>query len=215
MTKKCLPIHELALLAELSVEDPRRAHVEDCPRCSAMYAAWKSFAGSGAVEGADPESAERQLESAIRKMVSAHAGASRPKTSFFDVAWLRPAFAAITVALVAAVVWWQPWQSEELVLRGIDRTATAPLALETPEAVEDTLMLSWAAFDGADEYQVRFYSEELEEIARIKATGPTLTITGSDISDDLEPGTVLVWRVVALIDGDSVATSPPGQLVLP
>jgi len=181
-----------------------------------MYAAWESFEQMRTIEGADPERAEHQLESAIQKIITAHGGGvEREKHGFLRMSWLRPAFAVAAIALVAAAVWWQPWQSEEPVLRGIDRTATAPLALEAPETEEDTLVLSWAAFEDADTYEVRFYSDELEEITRLEATGSTLTLTRDDIPGDFAPGTVLVWRVVALQDGDSVALSLPGQLVLP
>jgi hypothetical protein len=75
--------------------------------------------------------------------------------------------------------------------------------------------LAWTAVEGADAYQVRFFSSDLDPLAQIEPV-PVLSIgvTRDQLGADAASGNVVLWRVVALRGGDIIATSPVGTIAL-
>lgn len=134
-----------------------------------------------------------------------------------DLFYLRPALAAASLVIIAvAMWWWQPWAPEEIVLRGSTPAGdTQSLVVSAPQVLsEGEVFLEWTPMAGADSYQICFYDEGLNTIARLEPTVETaLTVDRSTLPTDIPD--VLIWRVVALQRGDEIGTSDPAFVQLP
>ncbi|MCB9513646.1 MAG: hypothetical protein H6694_04950 [Candidatus Latescibacteria bacterium] len=67
MADSCPTVEVLADLAALPADDPRRRHVQDCPRCRARLLDYQDFLAGGApVSAASLEDALDRLDAALR-----------------------------------------------------------------------------------------------------------------------------------------------------
>ena len=66
MKGECVRIEHMADIELLPADDPRRRHVESCPRCRAVYAAYRDFMAPAAAD-AGPEQARARLEAALER----------------------------------------------------------------------------------------------------------------------------------------------------
>jgi hypothetical protein len=72
MKSGCPPIEKLEELLALEARDPRRAHLEDCPRCRARATAFRAFLALEPLpEGSRLEEARRRLSDAMREEAAA------------------------------------------------------------------------------------------------------------------------------------------------
>jgi hypothetical protein len=177
---------------------------------------------SGAEEaGANPEAAEEHLRDVMKEAIDrkARRADTRKRGGFLawvsGVAFPRPAWAAAAaiVLVAAAVVWRQPWTTEQTVLRGDDGLAL--LHVEPSQILKNgDVTLSWHPLADADGYLIHIRSAALEQIALF---GPLADTTHVFDPDSLPSGTpqVLLWRVVALRAGDEIGRSQPASLQLP
>jgi hypothetical protein len=236
MHEPCFEPGDAARVAALAESDPLRAHARECPRCRALLDAYAAFlaADPGAVPASDLADANARLSGALaaatraapvtapraapraaspegEQLPSRRASASPPRTFWERIAHpsLRPAWAFLTVALVAGalVLWSRPTgRDATLVLRG-EVKAAIPV-IERAEWSGDTLVLSWRGVPAADGYEVRFLSTALADLGR---TGPnsdsTVVLALSSLAFRPGFGDTVVVRVEALKDGDAVATS--------
>jgi hypothetical protein len=173
---------------ELSIDDPVRRHVDQCPRCSSLLASYEVFIRADAAAGADPADAEARLMDFLQERVGA-GGPAPPAPDkapgddgFFarlkDVFVLRPAWvAAALVVTAAAVLWWQPWGVEQPALRST--AGSSLLEVLPPETLPDA-----------------FYDLSRAELP-------------ADTPD------VIICRVTAIREGDEVAETAPVPLELP
>lgn len=224
MKQNCIDIDQIATVLKLPPDDPRRRHLDECPRCASRSLMYRRFLAGEPVPGADPASADAHLaavmKAAIDRRSTEDAGRERggflaraTRAWFGRAAW---AGAAVAVVVTVAVMWWKPWTTQETVFRG-DKTppGVQQLLLEAPETVADGgVRLTWHAVDGADSYVVRFRTPELDEIALLGPTADTsLVIFRSTLPQGTPP--VVLWRVVALQNGDQIRRSRPASLELP
>jgi hypothetical protein len=122
--------------------------------------------------------------------------------------------AAAAVVVAAAV--WLSRGPEPAALRDMT-PASATFVLHAAEIRGDgTIALSWSAFAGADQYQVRVYGPVFDEVYRSENTPATsLILDRTSLPAGLPATLDLTWRVYALSTGDVIATSPPGSIRTP
>ena len=126
----------------------------------------------------------------------------------------RPAWvAAALVVTAAAVMLWQPWVVDQPALRST--AVSSLLEILPPETLSDgSVRISWEAMDGADEYRIILYDNNLDELVRLEAGAATTYDLSREV---LPPGTpaVVICRIAALQDGDEIAETAPIPLELP
>jgi hypothetical protein len=205
MTEPCHTLEELAAVAELPPGDPRRAHLDACPRCRASLRSYREFMEPAELPAeARSQWARERLAATLEREVAgsgaepglefAGAGAapSWERTGLGTVvqralARLRsggspalwPALAAVTVALLLVIV------MPSGVLR---RAPTAP-ALRGPEGQarntwggaarlldSGATVFTWREIPGPERFAVLLYGPDLGEIARFDAARDTFLI---------------------------------------
>ena len=217
MNKLCVDIEQLGGVLELPANDPRRRHVETCPRCSALAVSYREFVNAEPVPpGSDPEAAAAHLRGVLREEIEGTlASRAKARPSFFS---LRPAWAMLAFVLVVGsvvLIRMGPEGPQEQVLRG-GATGEDPLSLAAPEFLGDgSVQLSWLPFDEADQYIVVIYEPDLTELTRTDpVTDPEITLHSRDLAG-VTSGSAVIWRVVALQGGDEIEFSAPGTLRIP
>ncbi len=225
MKQKCIEISEIATVLRLPADDPRRRHLEECPRCASRLLLYQRFLSQEEIPGADPASADAHL---ARVMKSAIDSRKRPVDvpqgrgileRITQVLFPRPAWAAATVVLVAivAVALWRPWTMDETILRSGDtpRLETIPLSLAPPEMLKDgSIRFTWRPMENAESYVVHIRTPDLTEVAIFGAiTDTSFVLHRSMLPPETPP--VVLWRVVALQKGDEIGRSRPASLELP
>jgi len=164
--QRCLLIEELEQLSRLRDDDPRRRHVEDCPRCAARLSSLRLFLDPlDPAAGADPEAAEAHLRAALRRSV-------RPRRAgrILPPAWVLAAAAAALLLLWIGLPrpGFDSRPSERL--RGEAIAPTSP-GTATWDA-DGTLQLRWPPLDDARGAAVVLTDLDLAELARIPLTRP-------------------------------------------
>ncbi|MFQ5601462.1 MAG: hypothetical protein ACE5G2_13035 [Candidatus Krumholzibacteriia bacterium] len=82
--------------------------------------------------------------------------------------------------------------------------------------VASILRIQWTSFQGAETYEVRFFSTDMKEVSRHVAGLQNAIVLGMhDVWDTVAPSRVLLWRVVALSGGREIANSRVQTLRLP
>ena len=225
----CFEPDQLQAISEQPADSEQRRHARECPRCSALLTEYTLYLSMrDPAPGADPDDATRRLSAFLRREIGAPPAsaptAERPSVAhtlgtsparseswldrLFAPAW-RPALAFAVVALAAAAVLlvprMKPHEGGEQ-LRG-STSGTGP-RVELVQVDRDVAgaRLSWHAFAGADGYQVRFFTRDLREVARI-AVGPDTVRTFDTTELPGDRGAPLVIRVVALAGGDELSSS--------
>ena len=219
---ECFQVEQLEAVAAWPDGDPRRRHLDGCARCRARLAEYRAFVAPPDVpeharlEEADARLAamlERELAVAPHPARAAVAARSAPWWSRLFAPPSRPAWGlALTVlVIVAGGAWWasRPGTS---VMRG----ARVRAGLETHASVSDSaVVLTWKPVEGAERYQVRFYSTDLAELATLSAPATRLDLRHGALPDPLPGGVTVLWQVAALRGGDTIATSRTRSVVLP
>jgi hypothetical protein len=224
MKQNCIELDQIATVMKLGSDDPRRRHLEECPRCASRMLLYERFLASEELPGADTASADAHLAAVMKAAIERGSTpdveperggflARVTRALFVSPAW---AGAAVVVVLALAVVWWQPWETEEVVFRG-DKSipGVEQLLLEAPVTLEDGgVRLTWHSVEAADSYLIRFRTPDLDEIALLGPIADTsLVIDRSELPPGSPP--VILWRVVALLNGDEIHRSRPASLELP
>jgi hypothetical protein len=210
----CIDVQEIGAVLELPADDPRRRHVEMCPRCRSLVASYTSFVEAEPADGSDLERVRGMLDARIR------AGASRWKPSrssvraFWWQLWLRPLpLLAAGLVVVSAAVYWTSRQPEQSSLRETTPQSRTFALSPAEVAADGSIHLSWSAMTGADQYQVRIYGPDFGEIYRAPNTTETaLNVDRAVLPANLPATLDLTWRVFALSQGDVIATSEPGSI---
>jgi hypothetical protein len=82
--------------------------------------------------------------------------------------------------------------------------------------VQSIVRIQWSTFPGANRYEVRFFSMDMDEVAR-HSTGSenAMTLDLREVWHPVAPARALMWRVVALRDNEALALSALQTLRLP
>ncbi len=222
----CMPLEELATVAELPATDPRRAHVAQCPRCGALLDAYARFMDPGAdAEATHVARADARLSDFLARTIGAPAEsvpAPAPRHTAPDASWwsalfapaLRPALGLVVAAIVVGGVVLWPRHAEHdpsQVLRGGPSDANAPVLRVRSAGLDvDGLHVAWNAVPGADDYEVRIYSDRLEEMAYRSVRGDSaLDVPAAELDFRPIAGQALLVRIDARGGGRLLTSSPP------
>jgi hypothetical protein len=212
----CLDFETLAALSDLSADDPRRVHVESCPRCRARLIALKEFVASS---GSDVPDAEwRAAEAELRRrrvsdgLVSPPARPPAVRRTWTRAVW-RPVFAAAaSLVVVLAGAWWVMQSRHEPALRALPGDEWIPSVGSRGAAVT----IAWRATPGADQYKVVFLGASLEPVATLEV-GPALDarVRRESLPGGLAHGQAVMVEVHAFRGPDVIAQSRAVPLTLP
>ncbi len=191
-------------LVDLKADDPRRAHLDECPRCRAVMMSFEAFMDPADVPAeAKVADAEARLSAALEQEM----GVTRPAPTFWTPFRVRTFAAAAAVLIVAVGLSLFGGGPEVIpadgpVLRGAGSPA-APFRVEMSKLENGEFRISWPKIEGATAYRVVVYGEDLEAIMGYD--------TESATAFKLEPPAGAAFcRVIALRDGDELGTSEPG-----
>jgi hypothetical protein len=206
MAIRCFDLEELAEVVGLEPSDPRRQHLEACPRCQALAMVFTEFLRDRSVPPeSNPEDAAARLQAAFEEELSGGfapdhpparssspsptQGSPRaritPRFPWLRATGLRPVLAAAVMVLVAGALYlnaeWRTGRDRSDVLRGAPSTpsrATATGSWLLPVETDATgiRILRWRAVPGADAYEVRFFGADLRDFARIGPLTDTLLV---------------------------------------
>jgi hypothetical protein len=212
----CLEFEALASLSGLPAGDPRRVHVEGCPRCRARLIALEEFvaaSGSGV-----PDAEWRVAEAALRRrrvsdgLVSPPAAPPAARRTWMRAEWRPVLAAAAAVVVVSAGSWWVTKSHHEPALRAVPGDEWT-LAVGTREA---GVTIAWLAAPGADQYRVVFLDASLEPVATLEV-GPALetNVRRDSLPVGLSHGQAVMVEVHAFRGADAIARSRAVPLTLP
>lgn len=225
MIKECIDIDRIPEVLELPADDPRRRHLSECPRCSSVLLSYQAFLEAEALPGSDTADAEARLRASVQSMIEESSGdpsmarSVRERPGFLAEIvrgfFLRPAWVAAALVIIAAgIMLWRPWVQDRPALRGTSPESELgrPLGLEAPQLLEDgNLRLAWQPLEGADSYHVCLYDRDLSELIRFGPVSETTLVLRRSMLPADAPATML-WRIIALDEGDEIAVSPPALL---
>jgi len=234
MTRPVQCVDELALgeVLALAESDPRRRHLDDCPRCRALVVSYRQFLDPGSEEMASYGTEEHERLNAFRERLAGIApvatpapGGTMPAPVAEKRSWaerlftpgLRPLWAVVAIAIAFGVMKIAPTHPPENVVPTLRGGTPEALTVRTPTYGDaGAVTLVWNAVPEADHYEVRFFSSALTELGRHAAGGDTVaTLAAADLPLPYRSGEAILFRVVALKDGDELATSAPGSLKKP
>lgn len=219
MSDRCLKPEEIGDLIALSAggpegpegpegsDDPRWAHVDECPRCQALLQSYTAFLDPvGVPAGADLADAEVRLDAALGKEIGTTGKVVSPPTSFWNPFRVRTLAAAAAVVIVAiGLSVFRPGSEvispQEPVLRGIGAPA-APFRCQVGMLNEGVFRMTWPLIAEATGYRVVVYGEDLGELATFDV--------GMETSFELRPPEGAAFcRVIAMRGGDEMGRSDP------
>ena len=208
MTHPCFQVDELGDLLELGYDDPRRKHLDECPRCRALLTEYRGFmAPPTDAEGADLPDAEKRLTAFLKQKVQQDGSIApppSPSVRFFRRTSFRlvMAAAAVVFAVLTLMTYHdrQPPVSDEILLRegtghGSFSEEGKVKLLPLGKRADSKTGLRWHKVKGADAYRVRLFSVELEELAILgPVTETSLLLSSEEIPKLAEPGTIVRER---------------------
>lgn len=235
MNDRPIEAEDLAAIAALPADDPRRVAFEARPGARARLRAYEAFmAGGGEATPEQRAEAEARLGAMLAREIGipparetgpapAAAGkAGAPWWQWLMGPGLRPVLATAAVIAVVLVA---------LNLERADRPASAPVFRDggsrpAPEAWDARpteaalpsggLQLRWTPAPGADAYAVEFLAADLTQVARVDGVSAEgLTLEPGRLPAGLTPGTEVLWRVVARRGADPLGVSQARPLRVP
>lgn len=220
----CIPVEDLEAVSRLPGEDPRRRHLDVCPRCSARWSELRDFLlFTPAPSEAQPDAARRRLQQWLDTELLAPSAERRPDSRRAWVsrerwAWatdLRFAAAAAAVVLVGVFWAWQrppvpipgaALRGEGTRLQGSMSRSLFTLSL-APGSRGDDVRLRWTAVANADAYEVTLLASDLSVLSRMEVRGRTgFAVPDSALGTRAGRAPTLA-RVRALRRGDEISLS--------
>ncbi len=228
MKDRCIPIEELPAVMRLAADDPRRVHMDHCPRCWARWLAYQDFQNPDALppEARGQEAGEALAAALEAKILgSAQPAVEGPATNPRRIdsllrralalllqPTLRPAWAVLAVALlVVAIQQTRPPTSgrgDAVTLRGEDVTAGSVLKATVESVGPEQILVSWHPMMDADRYEVALYGRDLVETRR-QSTGQktSLLVRTVDEAPASDSQTSRYLRVFAFQGQEELARS--------
>ncbi len=220
----CIPVEELEEVSRLAADDPRRRHLEVCPRCCARWTELSDFmlltpAPPEAQPGAARRHLQRWIDTELLPPSTASRRASRSPWPWrerwtWSGGWGIAAAAAAVVVVGAFWAWQRPAAPVPgAALRGEGAPALGSMSRElfqlsiVPGAQAEGVRLRWAAVAAADAYEVTVHAGDLSVLARIDARAQTEFVVPDSVLQAGPNGTPTLVRVRALRHGDEISLS--------
>lgn len=236
MTNPCLSLSDLLERDLWPADDPRRVHLEQCPRCQGLLLSYEAFVQPPDIpEGADLDDARARLTTDFRGLKTGRPAPVRTsgpqpaetRAGLFDTFMgflVRPAFrfglgAAVVVLLLIGlpqVIRSPRYDPDSRVLRNSEQTADLRgITTTIPQRQADRVLLRWQTTDEVDAYQVLFFDSGLTEIARFDAGLDTQLVLALDgLPVPSAEWDTLFWRVSGRRGADEVVHSQMMSLEL-
>lgn len=229
----CVAEEDLGDTLALPESDPRRTHLETCPRCRALVVSYRQFLEPGGDESNAYGTSEARALDRFRERLTGEApaaaaaapSASRGREPRDRESWwsklfappLRPAWGVLAVLVVIAGVWIGPRLAPPEPTSALRGNPEAVLTLSEPvRRADGGVNLEWHAVPDADRYELRFFSTDLVEIGRRDLGDTTrVDLLNSDLPQTYHAGNIVLYRIVALKGGDEIEASSPGSLQKP
>jgi hypothetical protein len=216
---QCIAEEALGEVLALPADDPRRSHLDTCPRCHALVLSYQGFLAPDANEALAYGTHEAQALDRARERLLGVAPTeearpvverpSRPWWAPLAAPQLRPVFALAAIAVVTVAIFVAPQlrrPAPSPLVRGLgDR----PMSLAEPAYGGDgSVRLVWRSSPEAQRYEVRFFSMALEPIGQADAGGDTtVTLSPARLPAAYGHGELVLYRVAALRGRDQMAIS--------
>jgi hypothetical protein len=227
MTSRCLTIEQLDRAGAWPDDDPRRLHIDNCPRCRALLASYRAFVEpSDAPPGADPAAAKRALAATLAHVIMRDPG-SAPRfealrgrvdargrwARWWDGPILRPALALaagimLTIGALELADLREP-SAPDGVLRGEPGAESAVVINATLEFDSaGTAHIRWDPLSIADAYRVVVFDATLQKVTDWEVGSATALAVDLRTDTRFSPRQgPLFWAVVASQNGDEIARS--------
>ncbi len=233
MSGRHLTLAEIAAASRLPEDDPRRRHLDACPRCRTLHVRHQQFIAPPAhLPAAELRDAEDRLAEFLAREVAPddatghvldpgrvrHERArTRGPWGWFGAPAVAFAAAALVVAGVLLVQRPGGLEHASGVLRG--QASGGPdsgmVRMAPTTRAGGRVELRWRAVQGADRYEVRLYSPELRALAVLGTARETVLVLAPGAVAGAASGDTLLWRVAALRGEARIARTDLGILRLP
>jgi hypothetical protein len=232
MNENCPALETFEDLLRLDPADPRRRHLDECPRCRARGIAFASFMRGGELPpGTRLEEARIELAASLEREIARGSQRAQGRSSerrprpweglerFFRLLW-KPAagLAAVALVLLALRIAERPATAPEgrMAVRDASRAVSVAAPLRSELGPGGSIRLRWSPVAEADGYKVLLFSPGLQPIGEFEAGSDSMLTLASDRLAGIRPaGSVVFWRVAALRNGDTISLSAPAALRLP
>ena len=224
MDANCPPIEMFEDLLMGDPDDPRRTHMNDCPRCRARVTAFAAFMQIDPLpEGARLEEARRHLTASLRDEVERPSPSRKARTPF---SWFRisgpiwkPALGLASLLLIVGI-FLRVGSDRRIetgpVLRDAAPAASAGTPLMSGVSAGGGMELRWREVPSAEGYRVHIYGSDLVELSVLEVRSDTsITLTPDRLAALALSGKPVIWRVGIVRNGDEVSLTPPATFRLP
>jgi hypothetical protein len=224
MDANCPPIEMFEDLLMGDPDDPRRMHMNDCPRCRARMTAFATFMQIDPLpEGARLEEARRHLTASIRDVAARRSPSRKAWTPF---SWFRisgpiwkPALGLASILLIVGI-FLQVGPDRRIetgpVLRDAAPVAPPGVPLVSGASAGGGVQLRWRAVPSAEGYRVHIYGSDLVELSVLELRADTsITLSPDRLAALASSGKPVIWRVGIVRNGDEVSLTPPATFRLP
>jgi len=130
--------------------------------------------------------------------------------------WAIPLFVLLVLTVLALL---DPRETHDPADAAIVRGAIDVLGGIEPDPtnpVQSIVRVQWSSYPDANHYEVRFFSMDMDEVARHPAgSDNSFTMDLREVWRPVAPARVILWRVVALHDDEDIAVSALQTLRLP
>lgn len=224
MGERCFSTEEIGEILGFDPDDPRRRHVEECPRCSALAARYREYLDKGG-EYPGPSLVEAQRK--IREVID---GGDRPGISLSAGKGGKPGgfmsrfgqpmvvtFAIIVVAYGLLLVCDRKPPEQDLFER-IAKPAfdpDEPLAPHHAVPLAKSVRLSWNSAPEAISYDLIIFDDLMNELSRFKHLESTEIEVERDMLPGKSKGKTFMWRVEMRTGEGGTGLSPVATFIMP
>lgn len=216
---ECIAEEALGEILALPPDDPRRSHLDTCPRCRSLMLSYQGFVAPDAQSALAYGTPEAQaLDRARERLLGVgdpHEAPpvamprSRPWWAMLAAPRLRPVLALATIAVATVAV----FLGSRLQGPAFDPTVRGlggkPMSLAEPAYARDgSVRLLWRGTAEAERYELRFFTMALEPVGQVDAgTDTTVTLAPGRLPAAYGHGELLLYRVAAMRGRDEMAVS--------
>jgi hypothetical protein len=189
--ESCYSREQLADIATLAADDPRRAHLESCPRCRDRLAAYQEWLARG------PQPGLASRFRALRNLPRLRAA-------------LAVAAGLLLIAGLPAVISRHheeapPPQAQEQAPAEED----AVLACQAVPHADGTIRFSWRPIAGAELYRLEFFDADLSELSHLATRSDSVLVLDPQmLPQDVDVSAIAFWRLGAVARSDMILQSP-------